>query len=182
MRIPGQFSATINSRSALPAMTQAPCSPGSPPGSSALSSLACEDGSAWSRPVPNVPQNRSCNKQSRPPRGNMIIRDGTDREKFLSTLLASGFWLHAHIARADWIKNLRHAHRPRTFCTMISVSFLMQTIRPDCRQHGYRGERLSPLPRQKREFDVRHLMLPVGELALCSISASLRTAEPVYLR
>ena len=53
--------------------------PGSPLAPWASSLLGCEDGSACSFSVPNVPQNRSCHEQGRAPRGNVIIRDGTPR-------------------------------------------------------------------------------------------------------
>ena len=42
-----------------------------------LSSLACEDGAAWSRPVPNFPQNQTCHEKRRSPRAYVIIWDGT---------------------------------------------------------------------------------------------------------
>ena len=45
------------------------------------SSLACEDGSAWSRPVPKLPQNRSCHEQRRSPRTYVIVRDGTPTQR-----------------------------------------------------------------------------------------------------
>jgi hypothetical protein len=65
--------------------------PGSPPAPSASWSLACEDGSASSHPVPfggktvhwtvfcpaALPQNRSCHEKRGLPRVYVIIRDGT---------------------------------------------------------------------------------------------------------
>lgn len=49
------------------------------PEPSASSWPACEDGSTWSRPVPNFPQGRSCHEKGRAPKGNVITRDGTPR-------------------------------------------------------------------------------------------------------
>ena len=64
-------------RTAPPKPTQARRSPGLRPAPSVWSSLACEDGSAWQHPVPNVPQNRSCHEKGRSPRVNVMVRDGT---------------------------------------------------------------------------------------------------------
>lgn len=64
-------------RTVLPDATSARRWPESPPAPSAWSSPACEDESAWSPPVPNIPQHRSCHEESRSPRGDVIIRDGT---------------------------------------------------------------------------------------------------------
>ncbi|MFN4059005.1 MAG: hypothetical protein ACK4HW_12630, partial [Roseinatronobacter sp.] len=62
--------------------------------------LACEDGSAWPHPVPNVPQNRSCHEQGRSPRGNVIIRDGTPSDEWglVIELLIEAFSLSAFSA------------------------------------------------------------------------------------
>ena len=78
-------------QAAQPKPTQAPGSPGSRHAPSAWSSLACEDGSAWQHPVPNVPQNRPCHEKGIAPRVNVIVRDGTSNNYIMQTLRGNGF-------------------------------------------------------------------------------------------
>ena len=74
--LPLEHGSARSSRTAPPAPTQAPCSPGSPP-APWVSSPGCADGSACPHPAATVPRNRSCHDQRRPPRGDVILRDGT---------------------------------------------------------------------------------------------------------
>ena len=67
-------------RSAQPGPMQAHHWPEAPPAPLVSSWLGCDDESAWSHPVPNVPQTRSCHEKRRAPRGNVIIRDGTVKD------------------------------------------------------------------------------------------------------
>ena len=74
--LPLEHGSARSSRTAPPAPTQAPCSPGSPP-APWVSSPGCADGSACPHPAATVPRNRSCHDQRRPPRGDVILWDGT---------------------------------------------------------------------------------------------------------
>src|SRR6056297_3299623 len=67
-------------RSAPQPSRLAPCSPGSPPGSSASSSPACAEKSAYLPPIPNLAQDRSCHEKRRAARVYVIVREGTSTQ------------------------------------------------------------------------------------------------------